>query len=86
MYDVITVLQYLRQMDPPEKGYVTDTSYPAVFDVRTTGQQEQVLPSLDITRMQLTEDKCTFIVTDLMKTSRPSKHIPPIKLKSYALD
>ena len=36
--------------------------------------------------MQLTEDKCTFIVTDLMKTSHSSKHIPPIKLKSYALD
>ena len=51
-----------------------------------SGQRDQVLPSLDITRMQLTEDKCTFIITDLMKTSRPGKHIPPIELKSYPLD
>ena len=86
-YDAIIVLKYLREMDPPDKISLRDMSRKlAMLLCLLSGQRDQALPSMDITRMQLTEDKCTFIITDLMKTSRPGKHIPPIELKSYPLD
>ena len=48
-----------------------------------SAQRDQVLAALDITAVQLCEDKCTFYIKELMKTSRPGKHTPPVELLSY---
>ena len=36
--------------------------------------------------MELTESKCTFYVSQLLKTSRPGNHLAPLELKKYPLD
>ena len=33
------------------------------------GHRDQVLPSLDVTSMNLEEGKCVFIIKDVMKTT-----------------
>ena len=48
-----------------------------------TAQRDQVVPSLDVTKMQLTEDKCCFVISDIMKTTRLGKYMKPIELKSF---
>ena len=51
-----------------------------------SAQRDQVLAALDITAMQLCEDKCTFYIKELMKASKPGKHTPPVQLLSYPYD
>ena len=48
-----------------------------------TGQRCQTLQLLDINNMKLTENKCVFYIKNIVKQSRPNKHLPPIELLAY---
>jgi integrase len=51
-----------------------------------TGQRRQTLHALNISTMDLNREKCTFVITSLLKTSRPGKHLASIEVQSYKLD
>ena len=82
-FDATVVLQYLKHMDPFDKLSLKDLSLKlAMIICLLSAQRDQVLTALDITAMQVCEDKCTFY----MKTSRSRKHSPPVELLSYPYD
>ena len=86
-FDATVVLQYLKQMDPLDKLSLKDLSLKlAMIICLLSAQRDQVLAALVITAMQLCEEKCTFYIKELMKTSRPGKHTPPVELLSYPYD
>ena len=85
--DATVVLQHLKQMDPLDKFSLKDLSLKlARIICLLSAQGDQVLVALDITAMQLCEDKCTFYIEEFMNTSRPGKHTPPVELLSYPYD
>ena len=51
-----------------------------------TANRDQVLPVLDITQMKLDKNRCMFVINEIMKTTRPGKHIPPVELIAYPHD
>ena len=86
-WDVNVVLDYLVGLDQPERLDLKMLSYKTVMLLALlTGQRRQTLHSLDITNMDLNEEKCTFVIKSLLKTSRPGKHLAPIEVLSYKPD
>lgn len=51
-----------------------------------TAQQCQTLTKLDIAFMQETPDKIIFTVREIIKTTRPGKHLEPIEIAVYHQD
>ena len=49
-------------------------------------QRDQTLGTLTVTNMELTESKCLFYVSELVKTLKPGKHLAPLDCKKYPLD
>ena len=83
-YNASTVLKYLEKMPPPELISLKEMSLKfCMLLCLLTAQRDQVLPSLDVTKMQLTENKCCFLISDIMRTTRPGKHMKPIELKTF---
>ena len=85
-FDATVVLQYLKQMELDKLSLKGFSLKSAMIICLLSAQRDQVLAALDITAMQLCEDKCTFYIKELMKTSRPGKHTPPVELLSYPYD
>lgn len=86
-WDVTIVLNYLAGLGQPEAQDLKMLTYKTVMLLALlTGQRRQTLHALDISTMDLGSEKCTFIITSLLKTSRPGKHLAPIELQSYKLD
>ena len=86
-WDVNVVLDYLVGLDQPERLDLKMLSYKTVMLLALlTGQRRQTLHALDITNMDLNEEKCTFVIKSLLKTSRPGKHLAPIEVLSYKPD
>ena len=86
-FDATVVLQYLKQMDPFDKLSLKDLSLKLAMIISLLSvQRDQVLAHLDTTAMQLCEDKCTFYIKELMKTSMPGKHTPPVEQFSHPFD
>ena len=81
-FDATVVLQYLKQMDPFDKLSLKDLSLKLAMIICLLLAQR----ALDITAMQLCEENCTFYIKEVMKTSRPGKHTPPVELLSYPYD
>ena len=79
-----TVLKYLEKMPPLELISLKEMSLKlCILLCLLTAQRDHVLPSLDVTKIQLTEDKCSFVISDIMKTTRLGKHMKPIELKCF---
>jgi len=70
-FDAGHVLRYLQSMEPIDKISLEELSLRLVTLY---------------THMELTESKCTFYVSQLLKTSRPGNHLAPLELKKYPLD
>ena len=86
-WDVNIVLDYLSGLGQPDEQDLTMLTYKTVMLLALlTGQRRQTLHALDITTMDLTSEKCTFVLNSLLKTSRPGKHLAPIELQAYKLD
>lgn len=51
-----------------------------------TAQRTQTLAKLDLTLMQDLPDRIMFSIRDLIKTSRPGKHLAPIEILSHTQD
>lgn len=51
-----------------------------------TGQRHQTIHSLDISHMDLKDDKCTFYINKVLKHTKPGKHQKPIELLAFKAD
>ena len=86
-YDASRVLYCLKQMGPSEASTLKELSMKlAMLLCLLTANRDQVLPVLDITQMELGKDRCVFLINEIMKTTRPGKHIPPVELIAYPYD
>ena len=86
-YDASRVLYCLKQIGPSEALTLKELSMKlAMLLCLLTANRDQVLPVLDITQMKLGEDRCVFLINEIMKTTRPGKHIPPVELIAYPHD
>jgi len=84
IWDVNIVLQYLKQYPSYDKISLKEitlklTALLAIL----TGQRCQTLHLLDITNMQLLDDKCLFYIAQPVKQSTPNRHLKPIELLTY---
>ena len=48
-----------------------------------TVNRDQVLLVLDTTQMKLDKNRCIFVINEIMKTTRPGKHVPPVERIAY---
>jgi integrase len=86
-WDVNVVLDYLSGLGPPEEQTFKMLTYKVVMLLALlSGQRRQTMHALDISTMQLSLNKCTFVIKSLLKTSRPGKHLTSVEFKSYTLD
>jgi hypothetical protein len=51
-----------------------------------SGHRTQTLTKLNIDFMALTSEKCSFIIPDLLKHTRPGSHQKPIVINAYPND
>ena len=86
-FDAGHVLRYLQSMEPIDKISLEELSLKLVtLYCLLTAQRDQTLAKITVTHMELTESKCTFYVSQLLKTSRSGNHLAPLELKKYPLD
>ena len=88
IWDVNIVLKHLKNMCSNYDAIsLKDLTYKLVMLLAIlTGQRCQTLHLLKIPHIQITNDACVFYIVDLVKQSKPGKHIPPITLQAYTKD
>ena len=51
-----------------------------------SGQRRKTLHALKVSCMQLSSDKCVFVLDKLLKTSKPGSHLSHLEFLSYTPD
>lgn len=86
-WDANVLLSFLKTLSPVKLLNLTKLSYKLVTLLALlSGQRGQTLHLLDIKHMKITEFKVTIFVNDLLKHSKPGRHLDPICLKAFAPD
>ena len=86
-WDVNIVLQYLKSLSPGHSIPLPDlTKKLVVLCLLLSGQRGQTLMFLDIRNMTLTSSSATFRIGDLIKTTRPNRHLNEVRFRAYAPD
>ena len=86
-WNIDTVLKYLANLGPPKTMTLKNlTQKLGMLMALLSGQRRQTLHACDVEAMDLTSDSCTFVITTLFKTSRPGRHLPPIRFVQYKPD
>ena len=81
------VLRYLQSMEAIDTISLGELALKLVMlYCLLTAQRDQTLAKLTVTIMELTASKCTFYVSQLLKTSKPGNHLAPLELEKYPLD
>lgn len=84
-WDVTIVLDYIRQL-PPKLSLLPLSRKLATLLALTTGQRLQTLHLLDTRNIVCTNDYIKLHIGDLLKQSRPGKHLSELFIESYSLD
>ena len=72
IWDVSTVLEYLKTLHPPEDLTLKELTLKLTMLLALLSAQRcQTLQALSIGNMVLTDDKCSFHFSKPLKTSRP---------------
>ena len=80
------MLQYLKTIKTATST-LKDLSFKLIMLLSLlTGQRMQSLAALDIDHMVEDEEKITFNIPVILKTTKPNKHIAPLVLKKYPFD
>ena len=83
-WDVDIVLHYLESLQPVNTLSLKLLTLKLVMlFALITGQNCQTLSCLKLSDMVLSDDKCTFYITSLIKQSRVGKHLLPIELLAF---
>ncbi|EDO43289.1 predicted protein [Nematostella vectensis] len=90
IWDVSIVFNYLKTLHPPESLSLVDLTMIVDLTMTTvmliallSGQRCQTIHALDTAAVSVTDDKCVFYIQELLKTSRPSKHLGKLELQAY---
>ena len=87
IWDVNTVLKYIKTLHPPKDLTLKDLTLKLTMLLALVSAQRcQTLQALSIENMVLTNEKCDFHFTNLLKTSRPGRHLSPLVVKSFTPD
>ena len=87
VWDVEIVLNYLRTLGSNTELTLKLLTLKLVMLLGLlSGQRCQTLHCLTITDMVLGKSKCVFLLTSLLKTSAPSRHLTYIELLAYPQD
>ena len=85
-YDVSIVLQHLKQIKMDNCGLKELSLKLIMLLSLLTGQRNQSLAALDVTQMVQDDEKVTFFIPTILKTTKPGKHIKPLVVKTYPHD
>ena len=83
VWDVSIVLNKLKTINPTEASLKTLTHKTVMLLALLSGQRVQTLQLLSIKSMKLTQDSAEFYIGDLLKQSKPGKHMASISFNSY---
>ena len=87
IWDVSTVLEYLKTLHPPEDLTLKELTLKLTMLLALLSAQRcQTLQALSIGNMVLTDEKCSFHFSKPLKTSRPGKHLDPPVVTSFTPD
>ena len=86
-WDVSTVLKFLSSLPNLEEITLKDLPHKVVMLMALlTGQRAQTLHALDISSMEMTENKITFYITEVLKHTKPGRHQQPIEFVAFEQD
>ena len=87
IWDVRTVLQYLKQTKPLNGCTLKDlTMKLTMLLCLITGQRCQTIHVMDINRIQMLADRCQITIVHKLKHTKVKKHQTPLELFSYSQD
>jgi len=83
-WDVDIVLHYLESLQPVNTLSLKLLTLKLVMLLALiTGQRCQTLSFLKLSEMEISDHKCIFYITSLLKQSRVGKHLLPIELLAF---
>jgi len=86
-WDVSIVLKYLKTLIPVNRLSLKHLTWKLVMLLSLlTGQRGQTLHLMDIRFIEITENYVRIQILELLKTSKPGKHLSPIYLEKYDSD
>ena len=87
IWDVNSVLEKLKDIYPASKlSFKQLTLKVVTLAALITGQRVQTLHMLQLENLNISDDGYGFIITQNVKTSRPGKHIEPIRFVKFKDD
>ena len=87
IWDVSLVLRYIKKWQPLASIDLKTLSLKTVtLMALTSGQRCQTLQALDIDHMVVAPSYCKFEIIQLLKTSKPNKHLGQLNFITYAPD
>ena len=87
IWDPVIVLNFFKEKSKDENLSIKELTLKLVtLAALVSGQRAQTLHLLNINSMQKCEKQITFFVEELVKTTRPGKHLEPILFKAYDVD
>ena len=87
VWDVTIVLKFLKSLDPLDSLSLKDlTLKTTMLLALLSGQRCQTLRAIKIDSMVLDDDKCTFKIFELLKTSKPGRHFGHLEFLAFKDD
>jgi hypothetical protein len=90
VWDVATVLKYLRTLHPLEDLHLRELTLKVnMLIALLSGQRCQTIHALDLSNMHIVShpnQQYVFLINKLLKTSRPGKHFSHLVLQAYPAD
>ena len=83
-YDVDIVLRYLDKLGPArELPLARLTERLATLLCILSAQRDQTLQFIDVRNIIQTDSRCTIVIGDLTKSTRPGFHVKPLEFEKY---
>ena len=86
-WNVDVVLKFLRTLSPVNTLSLQSLTWKLVMLLAlVTGQRVQTLACLDLTYMKVTDKNVFIQVREILKSSKPGKHLEPINIPAFVDD
>ena len=82
-WDVKVVLKFLKTLDTEKLTLRLLSIKLAILIILTTGQRCQTLKAIDLQNMDINEDYIKIRIGELLKQSKPNKHLEEIYIEAY---
>lgn len=85
-WDINIVLRYLEQLPLKSITFKQLSLKTVMLLSLLSGQRLQTLKSIKVENVNFTHEGCEIYIDTLLKTTKPGKHLKPIKLQKYDAD